>query len=194
MAIKGFSAGEVLGYSDVNTYLNYGGLVYVTEMTVTAGGTNAISINGCFSNKYDNYRIMIDGFQPSATNTSILMRMRVGGVDDSSVNYYSAFTGLFVNGTSGTFNENGLSYGNTGIANSTNTLPLGTAAIDVFAPYKAERTFWKIASTLYSTNFATRDGVAVHNVTTSYDGFTLLTGMASNFTKIRIKVYGYRQS
>jgi hypothetical protein len=195
MAIKTFSSGEVLTSSDTNTYLNNGGLVYITQTVITAGSSTAVSFNNCFSATYDNYRILIDGFQPSVAGTACLIRMRVGGVDASgAADYFFAETGLYVNGASAASNGNGLSYGDTGLYNSANTLGLGSASLDIFNPFKAERTFYTGNSILYNTNFGVRSVGGVHNVLTSYDGFSLINTTASNFTKIRVRIYGYRNA
>ena len=195
MAIKTFTSGEVLTSSDTNTYLNNGGLVYITQTVITAGSSTAVNFNNCFSATYDNYRILIDGFQPSVAGTACLIRMRVGGVDAfGATDYFFAETGLYVNGTSAASNGNGLSYGDTGLYNSTNTLAIGSVSLDIFNPFKAERTFYTGNSILYNVNFGVRSVGGVHNLTTSYDGFSLINTTASNFTKIRVRVYGYRNA
>lgn len=195
MAVKTFVSNEVLTASDTNTYLNNGGLVYITQTLITAGSSTAVSFNNCFSATYDNYRILIDGFQPSVASTSVLFRLRVGGVDAAGASdYYFADTGLYVNGTSAAANGNGLAYGDTGIFNSSNSLALGSASLDIFNPFKAERTFWTGNSMLYNVNFGLRSVGSVHNLTTSYDGFSLVTTTAATFTKLRVRVYGYRNA
>jgi len=195
MAIKTFSSGEVLSASDTNTYLNNGGLVYITQALITAGSSTAVSFNNCFNATYDNYRILIDGFQPSVASTGLLMRMRVGGVDAAGASdYFFADMGLYVNNTSAAANGNGLSYGSTTIFNASNTLALGNASLDIFNPFKIERTFWHGNGMLWNTNYGIRTTGNAHNVVASYDGFTLTTNTVATITRLRVRVYGYRNA
>ena len=57
MAIKTFTAGEVLTAADTNTYLANSGLVYIKEQAVTASGSS-FTVTGAFSATYDNYKIV----------------------------------------------------------------------------------------------------------------------------------------
>lgn len=82
----------------------------------------------------------------------------------------------------------------TGIYNSINTIPLGTAAIELFNPFSAERTFGTVHQTGYDSNFFYRTGIIEHNLTNSYDGFTLYLSGTGNITTLRVRVYGYRQA
>ena len=76
------------------------GLSLITPTSITATGgsgsiltnavsftsASAISLNGCFSSTYENYRVM---FQVSGTsaNSNISFRMRSSGTDESGNNY-----------------------------------------------------------------------------------------------------------
>ncbi len=195
MAVKSnFAAGDVLTASNVNTYLTNGGLVYITETIVTAGSSATLSFNNVFSSTYDNYRIMIDGYQPSAALQALNFRLRVGGVDASGADYYYSFVGNYVDGTSTATIGSAVTSGTTGIYNSTNSLNIANASIDVIRPYKAERTFFTCSGSLYNSQFGSRFGMNEHNLTTSYDGFTLFNSASGNITKITVRVYGYRQA
>ena len=59
MAIKTFTTGEVLTASDTNTYLNNGGLVYISTTTATSG--SSVTVSNCFSSTYDAYKIIATG-------------------------------------------------------------------------------------------------------------------------------------
>lgn len=194
MAVKTFSSGEVLTASDTNTYLNNGGLVYISQTIVTSGVSSTISFNNCFNAGYDNYKLLIDGFQSNTVNTGLLMRLRVGGVDAVATDYYFAEMGLYMNNTSASANLNGGSYGSTTIFNSVNNLALGNASLDIFNPFKTERTYWTGNGMLYNTNFGVRTTGNVHNLSNSYDGFSLTTLGAATIQRIRVRIYGYRNA
>lgn len=190
MAVKTFTS-TTLSSSDVNTYLANAGLVYITQASATSG--SSLSVDNVFSSTYSNYRIMIDAFQPASAARGLVLRLRVGGVDASNADYYYALLGGYVDGTSSSTYGNASTFADTGIYNSTNTLPIGNSAIDVFGPNRAERTYFGINSTLYNTQFGGRAGFAEHNLTTAYTGFSLMPA-SGNFTNIRVWVYGYRNS
>lgn len=195
MAIKTFTSGEVLTASDTNTYLNNGGLVYITQTLVTAGSATSVSFNNCFSSTYANYRIVIDSFQPSNAARTLLMRMRNGGTDATTTDYYYGISGFFATGAAvSDFSTVGASSMTTGMYNSVNSLALGTATIDLFNPFAAERTFGQVHQIGYDSNFFYRTGLMEHNLTNSYDGFTLLLSGTGNITTLRVRVYGYRQA
>jgi len=195
MAVKSnFASGNVLTASDVNTYLTNGGLVYITE-TSASGSATTLSINNCFSASYNNYRILIDYFQPATAARTVFMRLRSGGTDATGADYYFALAGYFTTAAAvSDFNLAGTTSMTTGLYNSGNTLGLGAASIDLYAPFKTERTYGLVHSAGYDSNFFYRTGIIEHNLTNSYDGFTLLLSGTGNITNLRVKVYGYRQA
>lgn len=149
-----------------------GGLALIASGTVTAG--SALSINNCFSATYDHYRIVVD------SNVATTFRFRVGGVDDSSNNYwfqYGEFAGAAsyagrVQGTSGVWI--------TGIP----------AAMDVYRPFLASTTVTSGLSMTASTSTLISMLGNFHNVASSFDGITLL-GTSMTATAY---VYGYRKA
>lgn len=195
MAVKSnFASGDVLTASDTNTYLTNGGLVYVTQLLVTAGSSTAVSFNNCFTSTYDNYRVVIDSFQPSVAGRGLQLRLRVGGVDAAGTDYYYSCRGLYVDSTSADVGQSGVTVMDTFIYNSTNTLAVCAATWDIFRPFKAERTMFLGNSMLYNAQFGCRNGMGEHNLATSYDGFTLLMNSTGNITNVNVRVYGYRQA
>ena len=191
MAIKTFTTGEVLTAADTNTYLANSGLVYITQASATSGST--LSVNNCFSSTYSNYLILVDNFQPASAGRALNIRMRVGGSDATSADYYYAFTGIYTDGTSTNANGSATGAAETGMFNSLNTVPFGSSSIDIFGPNRAERTHMTLNSILYNGQLGSRVGMAEHNLTTAYTGFTLLPS-AGDFLNVRVWVYGYRNS
>ena len=193
MAIKTFSSGEVLTASDTNTYLNNGGLVYISEGS-TSSSVIGLNFNNVFSSTYSNYRIVIDYFRPVTASRFVALQLRVGGVD-TATNYSYTYRGLYQDGTSAD-NFSGtpaVAFIDAGLFNSTNTFSFNSSVIDIIAPNKTERTFFNVNSTLYNSQWGTRNGMGVHNADTSFTGFSLYTN-SGNMTTLRCKIYGYRQA
>lgn len=194
MAVKSnFASGDVLTASDTNTYLTNGGLVYVTQTLVSSGSATSVSFNNCFTSTYDNYRIVIDSFQPSIAARGLNIRLRASGVD-TATNYVYAVRGLYVDGTSADNFSNAATFYDTSVYNSATTIAIGSASIDVFNPAKAERTFFLNNSCLYNAQFGARFGIGEQNDLTAFDGFTLLLSGTGNITTLRCRIYGYRQA
>jgi hypothetical protein len=194
MAIKTFTSGEVLTSSDTNTYLNNGGLVYITEVLVTAGVSPTVSIDNCFSATYDNYRIVVDDWQPSSASQSLDCRLRVSGTDASGADYAGSYTGIYLDGTSAAANYTAGTRMQLASFNSTTTLPVGSTTFDLIAPFRAQRTYSLGVAILFNAQFGTRQFMGVHGLSTSYTGLTFLPNVSGNLTKLRVRIYGYRQA
>lgn len=77
MAVKTFTTGEVLTAADTNTYLNNGGLVYITQGSFTGVTAAApLAITQVFNSTYDNYRVQFK-WQGNG-NANVLMRFYTG--------------------------------------------------------------------------------------------------------------------
>ena len=190
MAVKKFTTGEVLTAADTNTYLNNGGLVYITQGTVSAG--TALSFTSQLSATYANYRIV---FTPSARQAAaqnqINLRVRSGSTDLSTGNpyqwsrmyYYAAGSG-----SSGSVaaNEINMADSNAGFV---------AIVFDIYAPFVAQETFvtgHTVASQVTGGPFLFGINWAGYvNNTNSYDGLSLIG--TSNFSGTA-RLYGYRQS
>jgi len=169
------------------------GLVYITGTTVTSGSSTTVVFNNCFSSTYDNYRIIIDNFFTSTGNRGLNLRLRASGSDATGSNYNNVFHGLTMAAAASNFTGT-TDYASTGVYNSSNTLGLSHCSMDVFSPNKAERTYAQVQSILYDSQWITRNGLWQHDLTTAYDGFTLLLSSTGNITQVRVRVYGYRNS
>lgn len=181
MAVKTFTTGEVLTAADTNTYLNNGGLVYVTQTTV-GSAVASVTISNCFSSTYDNYRIVVRGGTPS--NNSVSLAFKLGA---STSSYYSALLYAAWSVLSPTLLtvDNGASW--TYLIGS-DTQGMG-GAIDVFNP--------NVAAYTRMSGFYMRDDLGgstwgIHKQATAYTDFTL-TPSAGTLTGGTITVYGYRK-
>jgi hypothetical protein len=189
MAIKTFSVGEVLTSSDTNTYLNNGGLVYITQATVGSGVSN-VDITNCFSATYDNYLISISG-------VAVPLAGLVGGFQVLSngslpgVNSWFGNTFYVVTGAGGGLTNAAIANGSYAEAGSmTNATGGNSFTFQVFAPFRSECT-----RTTYTNCDVTywRTSACAHNAATSYNGFRL-TAVGSTMTGGTITVYGYRKA
>lgn len=193
---SGATAANKITYGNFSTAISNTlapGLVYITGTTVTSGSSTTVVFNNCFSSTYDNYRIIIDNFFTSTGNRGLNLRLRASGSDATGSNYNNVFHGLTMAAAASNFTGT-TDYASTGVYNSSNTLGLSHCSMDVFSPNKAERTYAQVQSILYDSQWITRNGLWQHDLTTAYDGFTLLLSSTGNITQVRVRVYGYRNS
>lgn len=190
MAVKTFTSGEVLTAADTNTYLNNGGLVYITQGTVS--GATALSFTSQLSATYANYRVV---FTPSARQTAaqnqINLRVRSGSTDLATGNKYQWSRMYYYTGGTGssgsvTANEINISDSNTGFV---------AFVFDIYAPQLAQETF-VTGQTIAQQNAGGPFAFGINWVgfvdnTTAYDGLSLIG--TSNFSGTA-RLYGYRQS
>jgi hypothetical protein len=163
------------------TIANSGGSSSLTANTVGFSGVNSISLNGCFTTAYDNYRIIIRYI--GSTGLDIALRLRVGGADASGASDYTRQNFFAFSTTVGADTSAGSSH-NVGTANTTN----GVSAIELLGPANAVATFFNVNA---GRSDSIRTLTGFHNQATAYDGFTIIpnTGTITG----SITVYGYRK-
>lgn len=192
MPISVAGTGAITGASSLN------GLAVPTDSIAPAmvlvasqafNSASSVSINGCFTSNYVNYRIMLSVVVSSGMN--ILGRMRINGVDDSSANYIR----------SAIYNNSGSAAAATvtgqtswELSNINTQAPPTVMAMDIWNPATASRTKiqqvggpWVEASGQFW-----RSGVFGfdHDVASAFDGITFFT--SSGTITGNIRVYGYR--
>ncbi len=166
------------------------GLTLLNTTNFTAQST--VSINDVFSATYDNYLIKFNNLTGSSTPQNLEMRLRVGGADNSSSNYYWLIAyGVFSPGSSTSIvggNSSGLAtLWPIGIANST----FAGASVELYDPFNTKKTRFHATASINDASDATIGRTGQTSVTTSYTGFTFfpsggtLTGSMS--------VYGYNK-
>lgn len=159
---------------------------------ITFTGATAISLNGVFSSKYKNYRIVMNALSGNTSTLDVPFRFRVSG-SDSAINYYGTGTDTYFNsGATGAVSNYG--YWNIGYAVPTRVTPtIGSSIIDVFSPAVGGE-----STSLISSNVGLNGSVGAHYsrnhyntqwLGTSFDGFTMWT-FSSTFTGT-IQVFGY---
>ena len=180
MAVKTFTTGEVLTASDTNTYLNNGGLVYITQATL---GSGTLSINNCFTSTYANYRIVMSNIK-TATAGAVVINLRKSGADSGVSYYYGGLYRLFAGG-GGDSTGNNINYW---LSVSADNTAGSSASLDIYNPQVSGYTHYIVQSAnLDAGQFVS----GVHKVSDSYDGISFIPyGVSGSSGKITI--YGYR--
>ena len=173
---------------------NSGGTATLSGDAVTYTTVNSVSLNGIFTAVYDNYKIMLEITDPSASSY-IGLRVRAAGTD-ASTNYFHEFIGLEAGG--GGFSSIG---GNPAVSfqlfqtYSATSAWSYSSAVDVHQPFLARRTTVGGTAVGVSNSSGVPVGFAgggFHNLSTSYDGFSIMAG-SGTFTGV-VRVYGYKNS
>lgn len=186
MAIKSFSSGEILTASDTNSYLNNGGLVYISGGTLSGAATNFASV---FNSTYRDYRVVLTGSLSAATDFCVQFLV---GTTPTTTSYWYAYTGL--SGGNAAANQNGQNTNpcRTG-ASATGAGDTFSLSMDVFAPNIASVTYFTAqSSNQQSDDFRARSGAGSCNVSTQFDGIRFLSAGGQTISGT-VKIYGYRQ-
>jgi len=163
------------------------GLVLINTTTFSAVSTQ--SINDVFTSTYANYKIDLT-ITAKSTNGAVNLRYRVGGVDNSTSNYYFGTSVVRSNGAGGVLSD----YANGGTVFAmtySNVAPCG-GTYQIYSPQLAGNTLatWQgmggDASTYYSTA-----GGCQFAANTVFDGFTV--SAATGTITGTISIYGYRR-
>lgn len=178
----------------VNKIENYMGLVKVIPTGVTGGtlaanGTitigNAVStvaVTGAFSSLYDNYKILIQG--GSATANTDYVRLQLGSTT-SGYRYDYIFANMASGTPASAGTVAGANFAYCGIASLTLF-----ANIEVMGPFATGMTTVQALAGRTGQNMGMMVGTQIDS--TSFTGFTILSGVGITFTGGTIRVYGYR--
>lgn len=175
-----------------------GSLIQVIPTSVSAGATitstgavnftaqSSISLNGCFTSTYDNYRVNVQLTAVSAADVDLLLYGRASGVNTTTnmaseriIQYSTTITG----------SETGT--GRFGIT-STNYPGWAQYNIEMKTPFLSQRTIWN-STGAYVTNAGVPYQVLIMgyvDLNTSFDGITIYPGSGTITGTVR--VYGYR--
>jgi hypothetical protein len=164
------------------------GVTLNTNGTVSFTGSSTVSLNGCFTSKYTNYKIIIDSGTASSGGTEIRLRGRSAGSDTLGSAYY--FSGLGYTSVGGTSNVAANGGSGWSISNFSNVTNENTVIIDMMQPNSG-----KVPSYAYNTMFqgggfyVWRTGGGTHFTNVFWDGFTIFP--AAGTISGLITVYGY---
>lgn len=154
-------------------------LIPVASQSFTAA--SAVSVNNCFTTAYDTYLVIVDSVTGSTTS-ALNLRLRTSGTDSSTGYYYGGNYGTYAGATGGVGGSNQSSFKGNDFSSS-----VVTAATYVIADPAA------VQHTVILSQRANQDGGATvagtHQVSTAYDGFTLVP--ASGTVTGTVRVYGY---
>jgi hypothetical protein len=155
------------------------GLVLINTTSFTSVASQ--SLNNVFTSSFKNYRIFINA--KHAADADITIRLRAAGTDLTSNNYLE---GRYYIGSTSSLAAGS---NNNSTSTSWSTTSLGTWAgqivMDIANPQATEVT---TAQTLGAGRYYITLGQSLNNITTSYDGFTVV----SNGTMTgSVSVYGY---
>jgi hypothetical protein len=185
MAVKTFTDNTSLPASDINAYLNNGGLVYIKQQTI-GNAVSSVVVTSAFSNDYDNYRIIISGTVVSAATNSMYMT-----INGSTGATYAA-NGIYMAPNLGTIGALSQAPAVTGFWLGISGATF-SATYDVMNPFSAKATNVNGQSassggTTYNNTFMGGDSNAA-----SSTGFTIVQQITT-LTGGIITVYGYRKS
>ena len=154
---------------------------------VSFTGSSVISLNGCFTSTYDNYKVIFT----TTIIGNIFMRLRASGSDETATQHVYVVQGLDQGNTGDNASSGGA--GNVfHIAKSASSLQ-SSISLDLYSPkLSAVTSYTGISMNRTGTaTMANWDISGLLNTTTSYDGISIYSQSGNAMTG-NIKVYGYR--
>lgn len=186
MSIKTFSS-TTLSSSDVNTYLANPGLVCIGGATFSGIGTSGLAVV-CFSNTYDNYKIVLSDVVGVSGTNALYCLLRSSATGNSATGYYMAsnYASFASTPISTNFGQSNGSYGMYLCDFSTTSTT--SAIAELQGPNKAQWTRLSYSGAFIDNN---TQGNGLHKVATAYDSIFLYTNGAT--VSGRYDIYGYRK-
>jgi hypothetical protein len=160
------------------------GTIDADGIITISGGASTIGINSCFSSAYQSYRILYN--LSLASDASVAHRLRSGTTTETGA-YYDRSMAYMGGSTVGAQTVNAQDSWNIGVTGEA----LQWGAIDLTNPFLATATtgFSNMGQGDSSSIYAFSMGSLKHRLSTSYDGFTILS--VANLTGT-IQILGYR--
>lgn len=180
MAVKTFTANELLTSSDTNIFLANAGLVYVTSTTFSA--SSSVNIDSCFTATYTDYIVKVN--MTSSVSTSLYMRLRASGTASTTGYYWGGAYTVWA-GTQTPFA--GSNAAQLYVANISGTST--SHRVELCEPQVATLTKMIVDSAWADAGYW---GRGIHNVSTAYDGVMFYPG--SGTVTGTITIYGYRKA
>lgn len=155
-----------------------------TSGVVTFSGVSSVSLNGCFSSTYQNYKVYINWTH--STGTAINIRLRLSGTDYTSSDYY--YSGIATNHSTATIS----SLRGSGVSSFASSTNMSTSENFVTVNFASPNT---TATTKATFELATSGGFnelygGVLSSNNQNDGFTLYP--SSGTITGTIRVYGLK--
>lgn len=182
MAVKTFTTGEVLTAADTNTYLNNGGLVYITKKSFVSQAT--WDCTSVFSATYDNYFLIYESTSAPAGGAIVAGQLLNGSSPAAGANYAYYQSGNLWAGT-----VDNTAGGNT----ATSWFAIRSASfffgcMNIYNPFLAQYTAFSGEGVDLNNSWQMR---GIHALNTSYDGIRF--SQAGNMTG-SVTFYGYRKA
>ena len=155
-------------------------------VTKDFSAVSSVSVDGCFTSEFDNYRVVMH-LTSASTIGSAYLRLRASGADLTTSAYHQMSPGLTSTNSTSNNGQNAATNWEWGTINSAG---VAFMAIDVLIPNVTEPTRIGGSSAYYNgTNFVGRAIQGVHDNSTAIDGFTFYAGSGTWTGTLR--VYGY---
>lgn len=166
------------------------GMVLIAEQSFS--GVSSVSVNNCFTETYDNYRLIIDHTNSDNADRIFGLRLRSSGSDVTS-GYGSAVRGWDLYTSSASFSD-GYQASDRIHLGTVNVNIRGAVSIDVVAPRLPRWTAFEGFVRGDVLGVRSYGGIVVGNLanTGAYDGLTLFPSAGTITGTLRI--YGYRNS
>ena len=160
------------------------GLDHIVTETFTA--QSAVSVDGCFTADYDNYRVVVTGTNTGANR--LYLRMRLSGSDATGASDYKN-AGFYsdTSPASGAIdNSNGTSSANLGYLAAG-----GASSVDIYSPAIATVTKMR-SNCIYKAgaNIAQITFACSHEQNVAYSGLSIFSTSGTNSGSL--SVYGYK--
>jgi hypothetical protein len=154
---------------------------------VSFSASSSISVNGCFSSAYTNYKLIVNA-KGGATSEAVRIRFRANGVDTSSAYYTHAVYTTHTAGPSRNYNA-GEAQGYIGWSADISY----NINVEVHNPFQSDYTSWTSTSNGIGSGTATVGTLwGMQYTTTTFDGFNL--SPTSGTLTGSVRIYGYREN
>lgn len=189
MAVKTFTAGEVLTASDTNTYLANAGLVHIKTATVTNAADSGTTWQSIFTSTYDSYRMVCHTLNAHTNGSQPRFQWLYGTTTAQATTYYSSTINAFASGGTSVTAVNNGAYVAMGPA--ADSIAGSSFVIDFMqCGYSARANCVFIYQDNYDGAFCS--GGALVGTTRTYDGVKFY--MAAGNISMTASVYGYRKA
>jgi hypothetical protein len=159
---------------------------------VTFSGASSISLNGCFSSVYDNYRVIFNPTASVGTDSALSFRYRSSGSNISASNYTGQRLVYFGTTIVASINVTGNTLQSLSLINST-SVDRYFLNLEIYGPALSRKKLIRAdINTLGSDGTGYGEThVGWNDTATPVDGFSILTSGTSISGTVR--VYGYNQ-
>lgn len=161
---------------------NSGGSASASGGAISFTTVNSVSLNGCFTATYDNYRILLN-YSGSASDY-LSIRLRASGSDLSTTTYAFQMVQGASTTVSGSRTTGQTAWGDIIYFDATQE----SAAIDIYNPALAKATYFHLLESRSTP--VVRMGAGNNSTASAYDGMTIYP--TSGTITGTVRVYGYK--